>query len=93
LTICVDVKTVITAYQKRFNFEEMFRGFKSGAYLSVECLSKLLIIVAIDYTSATLQGQKIKKMGIQKFVAILEKIVTINAATAVFTWSSISITG
>jgi hypothetical protein len=32
-------------------------------------------------------------MGIQKFVAILEKIVTINAATAVFTWGSISITG
>ena len=27
-----------------------------------------MIIVAIAYTSATLQGQKIKRMGIQKYV-------------------------
>lgn len=79
LTSFADVKTAITAYQKRFDIEEMFRDFKSGGYnlegskLSIESLSKLLIIVAIAYTSATLQGQKIKQMGIQKFVARPEK--------------------
>ena len=28
-----------------------------------------MIVVAIAYTSATIQGQKIKRMGIQKYVA------------------------
>lgn len=65
----------ITAYQKRFDIEEMFRDFKSGGYnlegsrLAAKELSKLMIIVAIAYTSATRQGQKIKRMGIQKYVA------------------------
>jgi hypothetical protein len=52
----------------------MFRDFKSGGYslegsgLSEKYLSKLLIVVSIADTSATLQGQVIKKMGIQKYV-------------------------
>ena len=53
----------------------MFRDFKAGGYnlegskLASEQLSKLMVVVAIAYTSATLQGQKIKQMGIQKYVA------------------------
>ncbi len=53
----------------------MFRDFKAGGYniegskLETEQLSKLMIVVAIAYTSATLQGQKIKRMGIQKYIA------------------------
>lgn len=75
LTNFADVDMAITAYQKRFDIEEMFRDFKSGGYnlegsrLAAKELSKLLIIVAIAYTSATRQGQKIKRMGIQKYVA------------------------
>jgi hypothetical protein len=33
LTSFADVKTAITAYQKRFDIEEMFRDFKSGGSL------------------------------------------------------------
>lgn len=69
---CVD--TAISAYQKRFGIEEMFRDFKAGGYhlegsnLAPAQLSKLMIVVAISYTSALLQGQQIKHMGIQKYV-------------------------
>jgi hypothetical protein len=75
LTNFEDLDTAIVAYQKRFNIEEMFRDFKLGGYnlegsqLASEQLSKLMIVVAIAYTSATLQGRQIKQMGIQKYVA------------------------
>ena len=75
LTNFNDLEISIAAYQRRFDIEEMFRDFKSGGYslegsgLSEKYLSKLLIVVSIAYTSATLQGQVIKKMGIQKYVA------------------------
>lgn len=67
------------AYQKRFDIEEMFRDFKSGGYrlegsqLAPQYLSKLIIVIAIASTSATLQGKKIKDMGIQKYVTRPEK--------------------
>lgn len=75
LTNFASLDLAILAYQKRFDIEEMFRDFKAGGYnlegsnLASELLSKLMIVVAIAYTSATLQGQKIKRMGIQKYVA------------------------
>ncbi|GCL58830.1 hypothetical protein [Microcystis aeruginosa] len=58
------LETAIIAYQKRFDIEEMFRDFKSGGYslegsqLAPQYLSKLIIVIAIAYTSATLQGKK-----------------------------------
>jgi hypothetical protein len=75
LTNLPSLDFAILAYQKRFSIEEMFRDFKAGGYslegsqLASEILSKLMIVVAIAYTSATLQGQTIKRMGIQKYVA------------------------
>ncbi len=74
LTNFGDLETAIMAYQKRFDIEEMFRDFKSGGYslegsqLAPQYLSKLIIVIAIAYTSATMQGKKIKDMGIQKYV-------------------------
>ena len=56
-----------------FDIAEMFRDFKAGGYslegskLEAKWLSKLMIVVA--YTSATIQGKQIKRMGIQKYVA------------------------
>jgi hypothetical protein len=79
LTNFGDLETAITAYQKRFDIEEMFRDFKSGGYslegsqLPPQQLSKLIIIIAIAYTSATIQGKQIKDMGIQKYVTRPEK--------------------
>lgn len=79
LTNLDNLDMAIKAYKKRFDIEEMFRDFKSGGYslegsgLSKEFMSKLLILVSIAYTSAILQGQKIKNMGIQKYVTRPEK--------------------
>jgi hypothetical protein len=64
----------IQAYKQRFDIEEMFRDFKSGGYnlegtnVSGERLISLILLLAIAYTSATLFGQKIKRMGVQKYV-------------------------
>ncbi len=75
LTNLDNVETAILAYQKRFGIEEMFRDFKTGGYhlegsnLAAKELSKLLIVVSIAYTSAMLEGQEIKQMGLQKYVA------------------------
>jgi len=79
LTNFGDLETAIMAYQKRFDIEEMFRDLKSGGYnlegskLAPQHLSKLIIVIAIAYTSATVQGKKIKDMGIQKYITRPEK--------------------
>jgi hypothetical protein len=60
----------------------MFRDFKSGGYnledtkVSGERLISLILLIAfakralcaLAYTSATIQGQQIKRKGIQKYV-------------------------
>ena len=74
LTNLGNIEEAISSYQKRFGIEEMFRDLKSGGYnlegtnLGKERLSKLLIIVAIAHTSGILQGETIKKKGIQKYL-------------------------
>ncbi|MFM7438267.1 MAG: IS4 family transposase [Snowella sp.] len=74
LTNLGNVEEAIKSYQKRFGIEEMFRDLKSGGYnlegtnLEKGRLSKLLIIVAIAHTSGILQGETIKKKGIQKYI-------------------------
>jgi len=74
LTNFSELDIAIEAYQRRFGIEEMFRDFKAGGYhlegtkLAAEPLSKLLIVVAIAYTSALLQGQQIKRKGLQEYV-------------------------
>jgi hypothetical protein len=79
LTNFQELDAAIIAYQKRFDIEEMFRDFKSGGYslegshLEANQLSKLMIIITIAYASATLQGNQIKRMGIQEYVARPEK--------------------
>ncbi|QFS50218.1 putative transposase [Nostoc sphaeroides CCNUC1] len=52
----------------------MFRDFKSGGYnledtnASGQRLISLILLISLAYTSATISGQKIKRMGIQKYV-------------------------
>jgi len=52
----------------------MFRDFKSGGYhlentnLSGQRLISIILLIAIAYTSATLSGQQIKRMGVQKYI-------------------------
>jgi Transposase DDE domain len=74
LTNLDSLESAIAYYKKRFDIEEMFRDFKKGGYnlegtnVSGERLIVLIILIAIAYTSATIQGQEIKRKGIQKYV-------------------------
>ena len=68
------LESAITAYKRRFDIEEMFRDFKTGGYnledtkVSSERLISIILLIVIAYTSATIQGQQIKRKGIQKYV-------------------------
>jgi Transposase DDE domain len=74
LTNLDSLELAIASYKKRFDIEEMFRDFKSGGYnlegtnVSGKRFISLIILIAIAYTSATIQGQEIKRKGIQKYV-------------------------
>ena len=64
----------INAYRRRFRIEEMFRDFKSGGYnlektgVTGERLISLILLISIAYVSASLEGKRIKRMGVQKYV-------------------------
>jgi len=70
MTNLPDLESAILSYKKRFGIEEMFRDFKSGGYklegtnVTGERLVVMVLLIAIAYT-ATMQGRKIKLMGIQ----------------------------
>jgi hypothetical protein len=74
LTNLDSLKEAIAAYKQRFGIEEMFRDWKRGGYhlegtgLSEERLLSLIVVLCLAYTSATVQGQAIKKKGVQKYV-------------------------
>jgi len=74
LTNLESLDVAIRAYQKRFDIEEMFRDFKSGGYNLEETkvtdfrLKAIILLIMIAYTTATFQGKKIKRMGLQKYV-------------------------
>ncbi len=74
LTNLDSLELAIAAYKKRFGIEEMFRDFKSGGYnlegtnVSGDRLIALILVITIAYTSTTIFGEKIKRMGVQKYV-------------------------
>jgi hypothetical protein len=74
LTNLETLEAAISAYKKRFDIEEMFRDFKKGGYnlentkVSDKRLISLIILISIAYIFATIQGQKMKHKGIQKYV-------------------------
>lgn len=75
LTNLADLTSAINAYKKRFDIEEMFRDFKSGGYkledtnVSGNRLISLILIISFAYSMSTFQGQKIKRIGVQKYIA------------------------
>jgi hypothetical protein len=79
LTNLTSLEAAISAYKRRFGIEEMFRDFKKGGdnleatQVRGERLISLLILVAIAYTSATIQGQDIKRKGVQKYVGRIKE--------------------
>jgi hypothetical protein len=63
LTNLETLELAIATYKIRFDIEEMFRDFKKGGYnleetnVSGERLITLILLIAIAYTSATINGQ------------------------------------
>ena len=74
LTSLPDLPSAISAYKKRFCIEEMFRDCKSGGYnleatkVSKSRLNTIILLIAIAYTSAIIQGVFIKRIGVQNYV-------------------------
>lgn len=74
LTNLSSLSSAIAAYQKRFDIEEMFRDCKSGGYnlegtqVSGQRLILLILLITIAYSTATIEGRTIKRMGVQKYV-------------------------
>ena len=73
------LELAISAYKQRFDIEEMFRDFKKGGYnledtnVTGERFISLVLLIAIAYSSATIQGQQIKRKGIQKYIARIKE--------------------
>ncbi len=80
LTNLSDLEAAILAYKNRFGIEEMFRDFKSGGYnlegtnITGNRLVVLILLIAIAYTTATMQGKKIKQIGLQKYIGRVKEI-------------------
>jgi hypothetical protein len=65
----------ISAYKQRMGIEEMFRDCKTGGYnlersgLRGDRLIKMILLMAIAYTSAIFQGIETQKKQVQKYVS------------------------
>jgi hypothetical protein len=64
----------LAAYQKRMGIEEMFRDYKSGGYylegtgLKGQRLITLLLLIALAYSSALVQGTTLKMKTVKKYI-------------------------
>ena len=58
----------------------MFKDCKTGGYnlegskASIERLTRLVLLIAIAYTCARLNGRKIKQLGQQKYISRLQEL-------------------
>jgi hypothetical protein len=75
LTDLGSLPVALSAYKERMGIEEMFRDCKSGGYnleasgLRGNRLIKMILLMAIAYTSAIFQGIEIQKKQVQKYVS------------------------
>ena len=64
----------LAAYKQRIGIEEMFRDYKTGGdniegtSLKGERLVRIILLIALAYTSAIFQGNEIRKMQVQKYI-------------------------
>ena len=67
-------KVALKAYQSRAGIEAMFKDCKTGGYnlqgshASKERLINLVLLIAIAYLCAVVQGREIKQKKVQKYV-------------------------
>ena len=77
LTNLSSSQQAIAAYKCRSGIEAMFKDCKTGGYnlekshANNERLKNLILLIALAYTCAIFQGQKIKRIGIQKYIGRL----------------------
>lgn len=80
LTNFDNLDEAIKAYKKRVGIEAMFKDCKTGGYnlegakASIERLTRLVLLIAIAYTSSIRIGKIIKACGQQKYVGRSRKI-------------------
>ena len=76
LTDLGSLPVAIAAYKQRMGIEEMFRDCKTGGYniegtgLREERLIKMILLMAIAYTSAIFQGAEIQKKLQNMYLAV-----------------------
>jgi hypothetical protein len=79
LTNLASLSTAIRAYKARSGIEAMFKDCKTGGYnlegshASNHRLISLILIIAIAYSCAILQGRQIKSKGVQSYVCRLKE--------------------
>ena len=84
LTNLDNIDAALQAYKARSGIEAMFRDYKSGGYNLEDCkapkerLTRLVLLIALAYTCAGLNGQKIKRQGQQKYVNRLKELRRID---------------
>lgn len=75
LTNLGSLPAAIAAYQQRMGIEEMFRDYKSGGYdlegtgLTGHRLMSLILLIALAYTSAIIQGTIVKEKALHRYVS------------------------
>jgi hypothetical protein len=80
LTNLKSLEAALKVYKARSGIEAMFKDCKSGGYnleeskACVERLTSLVLLIAIAYTCAGLQGQLIKSSGQQKYIGRLKEL-------------------
>jgi hypothetical protein len=80
LTNLNKIEEVIKVYQARFGIEALFKDCKTGGYnlegsrASVERLTRLVLLIAIAYTCASLKGDKVQNSGQHKYVCRLQEL-------------------
>ena len=74
LTNIGTLKQAVTAFKCRSGIETMFKDYKTGGYNLEKShawddrLKTLILLIALAYSCAILQGRKLKLMGIQKYI-------------------------
>jgi hypothetical protein len=80
LTNLPNLEETLKVYSFRSGIEAMFKDCKSGGYnlegskASPERLTRLVLVIALAYTCAALRGQKVKRLGQQKYVSRLKEL-------------------
>lgn len=80
LTNLGDLKLALAAFKCRSGIEAMFKDCKSGGYnlektqASDQRLNNLILLITLAYSCAVLQGQQIKRKGIQKYVGRVTEV-------------------